>query len=193
MTIDGVAYDFEVDCYDAGAGSVIVVGAGEEPEAAVAADVEGDGEGSDTHILVQAYLDESYVGVTIEPDHEGDPEVVYEASLDDELDLVLEGDVIAADDVTFVRNLDLATGTGARVGDGMLAGHLWSLRGGHAARPRRVTSRHGERSTRIRRLDLGHPAGSVHGHRRAVGREHDTERGVCGVTGRVHVDAARGG
>jgi hypothetical protein len=120
VTIDGVAYDFEVDCYDAGAGSVVVVGAGEEPEAAIAADVEGDGERSDTHILVQAYLDESYVGVTIEPDHEGDPEVVYEASLDDELDLVLEGDVIAADDVTFVRNLDLATGTGARVGDGSL-------------------------------------------------------------------------
>jgi hypothetical protein len=120
VTIDGVAYDFVVDCYDAGAGSVVVVGAGEEPDAAVAEDVEGDGERSETHILVQAYLGDSYLGVTVEPDHEGEPEVVYEASLDDELDLVLESDVIEADAITFVRNLDLATGDGATVGGGSL-------------------------------------------------------------------------
>jgi hypothetical protein len=120
VDIDGVRYDFVVDCYDAGAGSVVVVGSGEEPDAAVAADVEGDGERSETHILVQAYLGDSYVGVTVEPDHEGEREVVYEASLDEALDLVLEGDVIAADAITFVRNLDLATGTGATVGDGAL-------------------------------------------------------------------------
>ena len=119
VTIDGDTYDFVVDCYDAGAGSVVVVGEGEEPDTAIEAGG-GEGDRSETHIFVQAFLGDSYIGVTIEPGEEGGQEVVYEASLDDPLDLVLESDVISAGSITFVRNLDLATGSGSTAGDGSL-------------------------------------------------------------------------
>lgn len=116
VTIGDVGYDFVVDCYDAGAGSVVVVGAGEEPVAALP--TEGD-EPRDTHIFVQAFLGDSYIGVTV-TEGDDEPEVVYEASLDDALDLVLEDDVIAADSFTFVRDLDLANGSSTPAGEGTL-------------------------------------------------------------------------
>jgi hypothetical protein len=98
VVIGDATFDFEVTCYDAGAGSVVVVGTGTEP-------AESSGSDRTTHVLVQAFLGESYVGVTI-----GDNEALYEAALDETLDLLLEQDVIAADDIEFVRNLDLTDG-----------------------------------------------------------------------------------
>jgi hypothetical protein len=117
VTIAGAAYEFVVDCYDAGAGSVVVVGEGQEPDSVIA---NGERGPRDTHVLVQAYLGDSYVGVTVEGADEDEADVVYEASLDDALDLVLEDDVIAAESITFVRDLDLESGSGEPAGEGGL-------------------------------------------------------------------------
>lgn len=102
MAIDATVYDFRATCYDAGAGSVVAIGAGVEP-----------GTGKPTRALVQAFLADSYVGVTV-----GDREVVYESSLDDVLTLVLREHVIDASNIHFVRDLDLGQGAARPAGDG---------------------------------------------------------------------------
>jgi hypothetical protein len=116
VTIATRAFDFEVTCYDAGAGSVIAVGTGVDVDAATGTERE-------TRIFVQAFLGDSYIGVTVaSPDAQaGAPgEEVYEAGLDDSFDLLLEDDMIASDDIHFVRNLDLTEGDGEPAGDGSL-------------------------------------------------------------------------
>jgi hypothetical protein len=119
VTIDAHAYDFEVTCYDAGAGSVIAVGTGVEVDSSTGAE-------RSTRIFVQAFLGDSYVGLTISaPEDPADGEAaaddeVYEASLEDSFDLLLEDDVIRADNVQFVRNIDLTAGSGEPVGEGSL-------------------------------------------------------------------------
>ena len=118
VTIGADAYDFEVTCYDAGAGSVIAVGTG-----TVASP---DGSERSTRIFVQAFHGDPYIGITIEvpradggtADGSGANEEVFEASLDDSFDLFLEDDVINAEDIKFVRNLDLTQGDGEPVGEG---------------------------------------------------------------------------
>jgi len=128
VTIGTRTFDFVVDCYDVGAGSVVVVGDGEEPPDATAETdgSAGDDEPRETRILVQAFLADSYVGVTIvgeEPEEAGPPaqaDELYEASLDAPLDLILEDDVIQADGISFMRDLDLETGGGTPAGSGSL-------------------------------------------------------------------------
>jgi hypothetical protein len=115
VTIGARALDFVVTCHDAGAGSVIAVGTGTE--------VDDEGHTRQTRLLVQAFLNDSYIGVTVGGDGQNEtapaPEV-YEASLANVFDLVLEDDVIAADGIEFVRNLDLAQGSGESLGQGSL-------------------------------------------------------------------------
>jgi hypothetical protein len=119
VTVGAQVFDFVVTCHDAGAGSVLAVGTGTQ--------VDGDGRRHDTHLLVQAFLGDSYVGVTVDPigdaAHDGDeaaPPEIYEASLADVFDLALEDDVIAADGIEFVRDLDLGAGQGEPAGSGSL-------------------------------------------------------------------------
>jgi hypothetical protein len=107
VVVGDTTYEFEATCFDAGAGSIVVVGTGTDPR------VE---DGADTHLLVKAFLGESYIGVTV-GDAEavgetattapGDDLEIYEAALDQTLDLLLEDDAIAADDIAFVRGLPL--------------------------------------------------------------------------------------
>src|SRR5690606_29267361 len=74
VTIGARTFDFVVDCYDVGAGSVVVVGDGTEPPGGPdSADgpERDDAPPRETRILVQAFLADSYVGVTVvnaEPD-----------------------------------------------------------------------------------------------------------------------------
>jgi hypothetical protein len=120
VTIGADIYDFEVSCYDVGAGSVIAVGTG------TVVGTEGEDTDRATRLFVQAFLGDSYVGLTVElPATDDDPadaadEEVFEAALDDSIDLVLEDDVIVAADIDFVRNLDLTGGDGEAVGTGSL-------------------------------------------------------------------------
>ncbi|HEV8295980.1 MAG TPA: hypothetical protein VGQ20_01740 [Acidimicrobiales bacterium] len=95
-------YTLATTCYDAGAGSVVAIGTGTEP-----------GTARPMRALVQAFLTESYVGLTI-----GDRELVYESSLDDVLQLNFDEHVILGEDIHFVRNLDLSSGRGEAAGDG---------------------------------------------------------------------------
>ena len=130
VTIGTRTFDFVVDCYDVGAGSVVVVGDGTEPPGGTASAEGSDGDDApprETRILVQAFLADSYIGVTVvndEPDADGatagTADELYEASLDNPLDLMLEDDVIQAEGIAFVRDLDLETGGGTPAGDGSL-------------------------------------------------------------------------
>jgi hypothetical protein len=139
VTIGADAYDFEVSCYDAGAGSIIAVGTGTSVDAATGVE-------RDTRVLVQAFLGDPYIGITVEVPPSGSDgettarEEVFEASLDDSIDLLLEDDVIAADGIEFVRNLDLTQSGGVgrrRIG----SGHLQRLRAGRAARAGTLSDR----------------------------------------------------
>src|SRR5262245_50098493 len=114
VTIGDDGYDFEVTCYDAGAGSVVAVGTG-----TVVDPVSGEERGS--RVLVQAFLGDPYVGVTLEQpgaDGEDAPAEVFEAALDDSFDLLLENNIIQADGIEFVRGLDLDTGAAESAGTG---------------------------------------------------------------------------
>ncbi|HEX7095436.1 MAG TPA: hypothetical protein VF183_06105 [Acidimicrobiales bacterium] len=119
VTIGARTFDFVVDCYDVGAGAVVVVGEGKEPRRH---SPEGELPERDTRIFVQAFLRDSYVGVSVLEDEDaGTPAELYEASLDGPLDLILEDDVIEADAISFVRGIDLEQGGGGEpAGDGTL-------------------------------------------------------------------------
>jgi hypothetical protein len=114
VTVGDDAYDFEVSCHDAGAGSVVAVGTGTSFDPA-------SGQTRASRVLVQAFLGDPYVGVTLSlpPGEDGEArEEVFEAALDESFDLLLEGDTIQADEIAFVRNLDLATGAAEPAGTG---------------------------------------------------------------------------
>jgi hypothetical protein len=114
VTIGDDGYDFEVTCYDAGAGSVVAVGAGTVLDGASGAEIA-------TRVLVQAFLGDPYVGVTLaRPVTDGSEasEEVFEAALDESFDLLLEGNMIQADEIEFVHGLDLTTGASEPAGTG---------------------------------------------------------------------------
>jgi hypothetical protein len=117
VTIAGHEYDFEVSCYDAGAGSVVAVGTGTEYDPA-------SGSTRASRVFVQGFLGDPYIGVTLAAPEGADPATarddVYEAALDESFDLLLEDGVIAVDGIEFVRNLDLTSGAGESVGQGSL-------------------------------------------------------------------------
>jgi hypothetical protein len=115
VTIAEATYDFEVTCYDAGAGSVIAVGTGTVPDPS--------GEARESRVFVQASLGDPYIGVTVEQSDPEDEdgaasEEVFEAAIDESFDLLLEDDVVAAGEIEFVRNMDLTTGEGEPAGVG---------------------------------------------------------------------------
>ncbi len=102
VMIGDTSFAFTVTCYDAGVDSVVAIGTGVEP-----------GGSRPTHLLVQAFVTQSYVGITV-----GDREVVYESSLDQPLQLEFDDHAITGSDITFVRNLDIAHDTGDPAGTG---------------------------------------------------------------------------
>jgi hypothetical protein len=104
VTVRDATYQLATTCYDAGAGSVVAVGTGTEP-----------GTDRPTHLLVQAFLTDSYVGLTI-----GAHDLVYESTLDDALQLSLDAHLIVGTGIRFVRNLDLTSGRGEDAGEGAI-------------------------------------------------------------------------
>ena len=107
--VGDVQYEFAVTCHDRGAGDVVVLGAGDDP-------VSGG--------LVELYLEASfvdpYIGLRLADG------TLIEPSLESSLDLYLQGDVIRASAIRFVRDLNLDTGEATEVGFGEFEIHCYS-------------------------------------------------------------------
>ncbi len=96
LTIDDQAFDLTADCFAPGAGELLVLAV-------------GDG----ALIYVEAFLGAPYLGVEIDG-------ALLEPSIDRPLEFSIDGDVIRADDVLLVRDLDLETGESTAAGTGTL-------------------------------------------------------------------------
>ena len=101
-------YQFAVTCQELGAGEVVVVGAGDDPVS-----------GEVVELYLQAFLSEPYVGLRLADG------TLIEPSLDSQLDLYLQDDVIRASAIRFVQDLDLETGSATEVGFGELEIHCY--------------------------------------------------------------------
>ncbi len=101
VQVSGRTFDLVFTCYAPGAGDVAAIGVGE---------VEDSGERVEA--LVQGFLGQPYVGVTV-----GDS-ARYEAALDEPLDVYLHDDTISAGAVRWERDLDLGSGSGEEAGYG---------------------------------------------------------------------------
>ena len=102
-------YEFAVTCHDLGAGEVVVIGAGDDPLS--------DGL---VELYLQAFLGDPYVGLRLADG------TLIEPSLDSQLDLYLQDDVIRASAIRFVRDLNLETGEATEVGFGEFEIHCYS-------------------------------------------------------------------
>ena len=96
---------FVMTCYAPGTGALVAVGTGTDPVS-----------GHPTRALVQAFFNDPYVGVTV-----GDKESVYEATLDEPIDLSFQDNVVTGTAIRFVRNLDLTARVGEPVGTGSVS------------------------------------------------------------------------
>ena len=101
-------YQLAVTCQELGAGEVVVVGAGDDPVS-----------GEVVEIYLQAFLGDPYVGLRLADG------TLIEPSLDSQLDLYLQDDVIRASAIRFVQDLDLETGSASEVGFGELEIHCY--------------------------------------------------------------------
>ncbi len=95
------SFDLAFTCYSPGAGDVAAIGVGEHPES-----------GQHVEALVQGFLGQPYVGLTI------GGSVRYEASLDGPLDVFAHDGTISAGAIEWVRGLDLESGVAERIGYG---------------------------------------------------------------------------
>ena len=101
LTIADVTYELAVNCYAPGAGEVLAIGLGTDPDS-----------GGLVEAYVQAFVGSPYVGVRV-----GDGPLI-ESTFEGPLDLYLQDDVIRASAIRFVRDLDLESGSGTSVGFG---------------------------------------------------------------------------
>ena len=114
VVIGDTTFQFTMICYAPGAGSVVAVGTGTEPNT-----------GRATRALVQAFFRDPYVGVTI-----GDNDTVFEPSLDEPIELFYRDDVVRGGAIQFVRNLDLQARAGTAAGIGSVTVTCSSYRAG---------------------------------------------------------------
>ncbi len=105
LTVGDVQYSLGFDCYAPGAGEILAIGVGTDPL-------------TDTRVeaYVQAFLGAPYFGVEIEA--VGEEPVLYEAALERILEFSFADDVLRADDVDLVTELDLDTLSGTPAGLG---------------------------------------------------------------------------
>ncbi len=101
VEIGELRYDFDVICYEAGAGELIAAGMG------ITAD------GAAVELLVEASVSQPYIGLHVQP---GGP--IIESALDQPLNLVVQDDHIRGGAIFFIQNVDLATGVGTDAGVG---------------------------------------------------------------------------
>ena len=111
VEIGETAYRFAVDCHEQGAGEVVAVGVGEDPES--------DGL---VGLFVRASLSDPYVGLDLADG------TLIEPSLDSHLEIFLQDDVIRASAIRFVRDLNLETGEATEVGFGEFEIHCYSYK-----------------------------------------------------------------
>ena len=107
--IGEIHYQFAVTCHDLGAGEVVVIGAGDDPVS-----------GGLVELYVQAYIGDPYVGLRLADG------TLIEPSLDSQLDLYVQEDVIRASAIRFVKDLNLETGEATEVGFGEFEIHCYS-------------------------------------------------------------------
>ena len=103
IQVGGLTLDLAFTCFAPGAGDVVAVGVGEHPVS-----------GEEVKALVQGFLGRPYVGVMV-----GD-QVMFEAALDDPLDVYLHDDKITAGAVRWQKGLDLESGQGESSGFGAI-------------------------------------------------------------------------
>lgn len=96
LTIDDQAFDLTADCFAPGAGELLVLAV-------------GDG----VLVYAEAFLGAPYLGVEIDG-------ALLEPSIDRPLEFSIDENVIRADDVLLVRDLDLESGESTAAGTGTL-------------------------------------------------------------------------
>ena len=101
IQVGGLTLDLAFTCFAPGAGDVVAVGVGEHPVA-----------GQEVKALVQGFLGRPYVGVMV-----GD-EVMFEAALDDPLEVYIHDNKITAGAGRWQKDLDLESGQGEQAGFG---------------------------------------------------------------------------
>ena len=109
VEIGDTHYQFAVTCQERGAGEVVVIGVGDDP----------DSDGL-VKLYVGAALSDPYIGLRLADG------TLIEPSLDSLLDLYLQDDVIRASAIRFVRDLNLETGEATEVGFGEFEIHCYS-------------------------------------------------------------------
>lgn len=109
VEIGDTRYQFAVTCQDLGAGEVVVIGASDDPVS-----------GGLVELYLQVFLGDPYVGLRLADG------TLIEPSLDSQLDLYLQDDVIRASAIRFVRDLNLETGEATEVGFGEFEIHCYS-------------------------------------------------------------------
>ena len=101
IQVGGLTLDLAFTCFAPGAGDVVAVGVGEHPVS-----------GQEVKALVQGFLGRPYVGVMV-----GD-EMMFEAALDDPLEVYVHDNKITAGAVRWQKGLDLESGQGEQAGFG---------------------------------------------------------------------------
>ena len=101
IQVGGLTFDLAFTCFAPGAGDVVAVGVGEHPMW-----------GQEVKALVQGFLGRPYVGVMV------GGQVMFEAALDDPLEVYLHDDKITAGAVRWQEGLDLESGQGEPAGFG---------------------------------------------------------------------------
>ena len=101
VQVGGLTLDLAFTCFAPGAGDVVAVGVGVHPVS-----------GLDVKALVQGFLGRPYVGVMV------GGEVMFEAALDDPLEVYVHDNKITAGAVRWQEGLDLESGRGEPAGFG---------------------------------------------------------------------------
>ena len=101
VQVGGLTLDLAFTCFAPGAGDVVAVGVGVHPVS-----------GLDVKALVQGFLGRPYVGVMVGGD------VMFEAALDDPLEVYVHDNKITAGAVRWQEGLDLESGQGEPAGFG---------------------------------------------------------------------------
>lgn len=103
ITIGPTDYNFAFECYAAGAGDILALGVGSDPETGV-----------ETQAIVQAFLGQNYVAVLFGTDS------VQELAVDEPAELFVQGDAIRGSALRFVDAADVP-GVGEQLGLGAVA------------------------------------------------------------------------
>lgn len=85
ITVGSTQYDFAFECYHAGAGDILALGVGDDPNST-----------ESTQAIVQAFLGQTYVAVLV-----GDSQVL-ELAIEEPAELFVQGDMIRGSALRFV-------------------------------------------------------------------------------------------